>query len=97
MGLPIARIGDSWSGTCSIHGSVTGIIVGGSGLTLDESKQVARVGDQVIATCGHTGQIVTGSGLTLDESKQVARIGDQIAGSTLSGQITTGSSLTMSD
>lgn len=99
MGLPVARLGDSWSGICSAsgHGSVTGTIVSGSALTLDESKQLARVGDQVIASCGHTGQIITGSALTLDESKQVARIGDRIGGSTLFGQIITGSSLTTSD
>jgi uncharacterized Zn-binding protein involved in type VI secretion len=97
MSLPIARAGDIWTGYCSVHGVVSGIISVGSTLTLDESKPVARVGDQVIAFCGHTGTIVAGSTLTLDESKPVARVGDRIAGSNITGTIIGGSTLTNSD
>jgi uncharacterized Zn-binding protein involved in type VI secretion len=98
----IARVGDSFSGHCQVHGNITGTITTGSTLTKDEAKDIARVGDVVTGSCGHKGVIKTGSSLWIDETKAVARVGDTVGignpGDRIdSGTITSGSNLTNSD
>jgi uncharacterized Zn-binding protein involved in type VI secretion len=81
----VARVGDLCRGTC-YHSShiipydTTAVIVEGGRITYaDDDKPVARVGDRVLATCGHYGVIVTGSDTVTAENKHVARVGDSIS------------------
>ena len=68
---------------------MTGFIIT-SGQTMEvENSLVARIGDIVMGSCGHTGIIVTGSPYLILEDQGVARIGDQFSG-TFSGTIVTG-------
>jgi uncharacterized Zn-binding protein involved in type VI secretion len=88
-----ARVTDSVTGTCNAdtnHGSVTGTIVTGSNDVYDQYLPLARIGDLVNFSCGHTGYIVTGSSLVFNNNKAVARIGDQVDGD-VTGTIVSGS------
>ena len=80
---PIARIGDLVSGTCSCHQtpqSVSGVIVAGSGVTTAHGQAVARIGDLVSFSCGHTAIIAAGSGIVFCDGIGVAHIGDSVVG-----------------
>lgn len=82
-GPGVARITDLTFGICSCHKypiSVSGLIISGSGTTFAESLNVARIGDIVRASCGHTGIIITGSGIAFAESIGIARLMDITTG-----------------
>lgn len=90
--MKIARIGDSCSVICSVHGARTGTIITGSTDVLN-GPGIARKGDTVRASCGHTGIITSGSSTVYINGVEVARIGDTIGEGTItSGTITSGSS-----
>lgn len=60
----IARVGDTASGICRSHTqqqSVTGTITTGWGNGSCDGLAIARVGDIVTFSCGHTGIITTGT------------------------------------
>lgn len=87
----IARIGDTFEGYCNIHNAyVTGEIIGGSEDTFGNTKKIARVGDEVLGSCGHTSVIVSGSPDVFVNNIPVARVGDDIDGN-ITGTIITGS------
>ena len=94
----MARVGDSWSGVCfnpehapNIPFPVGGSIITGDGMSIADGRPIARIGDTVKSTCGHTGTIVTGSGCSVFQNDRPgARVGDSTSGD-LVGQITTGS------
>lgn len=77
---PICRLGDSASGTCNIHGPWTGTITTAtSGFTCD-GLPVARIGDSVLASCGHTFFIDSGSSVcTGADGIAIARQGDTVS------------------
>lgn len=79
MSRAVARVGDRTYGTCTCHQNpVTGfgrIVTGSDKLALDD-KPVARLGDIILADCGHEAVIVTASELFLLEDRGVARVGD---------------------
>ena len=78
--MPICRIGDTGSGVCTCgHKTITGVIIEGSPDIFANGAAVARQGDTVLGSCGHTGTIVA-SGSPLPNSIKVARIGDQTVG-----------------
>jgi uncharacterized Zn-binding protein involved in type VI secretion len=88
----VARIGDSCSVICSVHGARTATIITGS-TDVFNGVGIARKGDTVRATCGHTGIITSGSATVFVNGKEVARVGDTIGDGTLtSGTIVSGSS-----
>lgn len=96
MAKPVAREGDSWSGTCShpSHGSpisVTGTITSSDSKFADQSIGVARHGDTVQASCGHTDTIVATTTKLDTQGIYIARVGDTTTGAPLTGQITSGS------
>ena len=94
MSRRIARIGDRTFGSCSVHGSVGGTIVTGSSNNFINDRRIARLGDTVIADCGHDAVIITASSTvfsTLDKGQKVARLGDQVRGSSYIAQIITAS------
>jgi len=76
----VARIGDIGVGYCYVHGSQVGRIVTSSTNVFAENKGVARVGDIVVAGCGHTGVIVKASNTVLTNGRGTARVGDIFAG-----------------
>jgi len=82
-GLGVARLTDITFGVCSCHKypiSVSGVIINGSGKTFAESLNVARIGDIVRASCGHTGIIITGSGIAFADSIGISRLSDITTG-----------------
>lgn len=88
-----ARVTDTVQGTCvanNNHGSVTGVIVTGSNDTFDHDLPIARIGDQVNFSCGHTGYIITGSSIVFVNDIPIARVGDQVSGD-VTGTIVSGS------
>lgn len=79
----IARVGDSTIGTCYAHEdpiTVSGVIVSGEPTVITEGMPTARLGDTVVASCGHTGTIVSGSMKHFCGGMNVARLGDKVAG-----------------
>lgn len=89
----VARIDDPWSGICKCHSppiSVSGKIITGSPDHFSGGPAVARIGDTVKATCGHTGKIVTGSSTNFTNGKGKAYVGSETDGVCLIGKITAG-------
>ena len=81
--MKVARLGDRTQGTCSCH--LVPINVGGSITTASPDVfangiAVARIGDTVLADCGHTGTIVSASPDVYANVKKIARVGDQTEG-----------------
>ena len=79
----IARVGDGTIGTCFAHKdpiTVSGVIVSGDSTTITENMPTARLGDTVVASCGHTGIIVSASTKNFCSGMPVARLGDSVAG-----------------
>lgn len=91
----IARLGDRTLGTCTAHSSpitVGGAIVTASGDTFVNNLPSARLGDKVLADCGHTGLIVTASPTVDDNSRGgVARLGDMIGAGPYTAKIVSAS------
>lgn len=85
-----ARLGDRTVGTCSIHpGTIGGTIITASEDVQANSRGVARLGDTVLADCGHTAVIVTAAALTKANSRGFARLSDLVQGPEYSGTIVT--------
>lgn len=79
----IARLGDKTYGICRCHITpimVRGRIVSASADSFADKRGIARIGDKVIADCGHTGIIVSASILTFANRRGVARLGDKTVG-----------------
>ena len=91
MPKPVARIGDIGIGICKCHDNIrmTGKIIKGDNTRVDLNSPVARIGDTVLADCGHTGVIVTGNFKHVDANSPIARVGDRFEGC-FTGVIITG-------
>ena len=93
MKFGIARIRDITRGTCRVHGRQTGRIIQGSNNILSENgRGMARVGDLVLAECGHTGKIIPGddNSVTVNQ-KSAARVGSRVEGNEYTAIVITGS------
>lgn len=88
--MNISRLGDRCRGNCAVHGAQSGRIVTASSKHFFNGIPVARVGDRVLADCGHTGTIISASPKNFSETFSVARIGDRFSG-IFSGMIIVGS------
>lgn len=88
-----ARLNDKTLGSCTIHGSnIKGTIITGSGDVTVNGRPVARLGDKVIADCGHSAVIITASGTEDSNGKGgTARLNDKVKGDFYSGVIVTAS------
>ena len=78
----VARIMDRTYGVCYAHKrpiTVGGTIITGDPQTNADGLPVSRLGDTVLADCGHTSKIVTGSVPTFSSGIFVARLGDSVA------------------
>ena len=92
MGLPISTLSSVGVGTCSCHESpisVSGIIIQGSGNVLAGGLGCAKIGDIVLAGCGHVGIIVSGASTTLVNGINAATMTSPFVGCFV-GQIVTG-------
>jgi len=81
--MNVARFGDKLKGICTCHRTpipVTATIITASADTFVNGLGVARLGDTVKATCGHTGKIVTCSSTHFANGLGVARLGDSTTG-----------------
>lgn len=95
----VARLNDRTMGSCTEHGGgIGGRIVSGSPDIVVNGRPVARVGDTVIADCGHVAKIVTGSKTVIPNgSPGTARINDRVGRSPYRGKIITSSPDTYAD
>jgi uncharacterized Zn-binding protein involved in type VI secretion len=92
----VARLGDRTKGRCTCHASaidVGGTIVSASPTTTVDMFPVARLGDLILADCGHKAVIVTSSSVTFADGLGVARLGDLGASECYKCTIVTASSL----
>lgn len=79
----LARVGDRTIGTCVCHDvpiTVGGTIIVGSSDTFTNNLPQARLGDTVLADCGHTGTIISASSTVFCNNLGVARLGDTTTG-----------------
>lgn len=91
----VARLGDRTLGTCSVHGiNIGGSIVTASEDTLVNGKPTARLGDHILADCGHVSLIVTSSTNVKANGRGVARLGDLVGAGDYTATIVTASTNT---
>lgn len=77
----IARLDDETYGFCTSHNkNVSGRIITASEDHLTNGRGTARIGDTVLADCGHTGDIVTGKEDQFVNGQGVARLEDTFDG-----------------
>jgi len=79
----IARLGDATMGTCYCHDSpitVGGKIISASEDHLTNGRGTARLGDTVMADCGHTAKIISAKETEFVNGRGVARLGDNFEG-----------------
>lgn len=76
----IARLGDTCTGYCIYHGPQNGVIISASDDTFVTGDGIARLGDYVLADCGHEGVISSASTDTFVNDMGVARLGDSVDG-----------------
>lgn len=89
----VARLGDKCIGSCSVHGAnIIGRIITSSANVAANSTPVARLGDKVLANCGHVATIITAAPRTdSNTSGGTARLGDLVGNSPYKGVIITAS------
>jgi uncharacterized Zn-binding protein involved in type VI secretion len=99
--LPVARVGDLTIGTCTGHKdtlyNVRGKIITGANSDDVNMMGLAKLGDVVLADCGHTAKIITCSGSVYTDMMKIARVGDLVGASPYTGRIVTGESTGISD
>lgn len=80
----VARLGDATIGRCTCHTTtlenVKGTIVSASTDTFANNRGVARLGDLILAECGHYAKIITSSDQAFDNNRGIARLGDRGGG-----------------
>ena len=79
----VARVSDTTFGVCYGHKypiTVTGTIISGDTREITEGMPTARVGDTVMAACGHTGTIISGGYRHICSGFPIARLGDKVVG-----------------
>lgn len=89
----VARLGDKTIGSCEEHGDdIQGTIITASADITANNKPVARLGDKVLAECGHISTIITAGMKTNPNNKGgIARLGDQVGDSPYTAIIITSS------
>ena len=92
----VARLGDKTIGRCTCHKdpieNMPGHIVSASPDTYADHLGVARLGDIILADCGHTAKIITSSSVSFANQLGVARLGDLGGGACYTCKIITASS-----
>jgi len=92
MSRAIARLNDQTMGDCSVHGSnIGGKITSASPNVIVNNRGVARLGDKVLADCGHESEIITASPGRSANQRGVARLNDEVGNSPYTAKIITAS------
>jgi uncharacterized Zn-binding protein involved in type VI secretion len=89
----IARLDDETIGVCYCHDdpiTVSGRIITASDDHYTNGRGTARLGDTVLANCGHTGVIVTSKETEFVNNRGIARLEDEFEGCYI-GKIVTAS------
>jgi uncharacterized Zn-binding protein involved in type VI secretion len=90
----VARVTDRTIGVCVAHTipiTIGGTIIVGSPDVNANNLSVSRIGDTVLADCGHTSVIITGSPDVYANGISVGRLNDQVGGGPYSAIIITAS------
>lgn len=89
----VARLGDKCIGSCKVHGpDIIGTIITASPNVNVNGRQVARLGDKVLANCGHIATIITATTKTDSNNRfGTATLGDKVGASPYEGIIITAS------
>ena len=92
----VARLGDLTYGVCNHPVHIVPLPIGGkiitaSGSVLANNRPVARLGDTVLADCGHSSVIITAAMSVATNIRGTARLGDQIGGGPYSAIVITAS------
>lgn len=92
----VARLNDKTLGNCSVHGpNIQGRIISGSGDVSVNNRATARLGDKVLADCGHVSEIITASGSEgINKKGGTARLNDRVGNSPYTARIITASTNT---
>jgi len=88
-----ARLNDQTLGNCSVHGSnIKGKIISASPNIEVNGRGLARLGDKVLADCGHEAEIITASSTEDPNNKRgTARLNDKVGNSPYEAKIITAS------
>jgi hypothetical protein len=88
-----ARLNDKTIGNCSIHGpNIKGKIITSSPDIDVNGRGLARLGDKVLADCGHVAEIITASSTEDPNNKRgTARLNDKVGNSPYRAKIITAS------
>jgi hypothetical protein len=82
--MQIATITSIGTGVCWCHDDspidMVGMLITGASRTESEGKLMSRVGDIVLANCGHIGMMITGSVKIETEGRQQCKVADQFMG-----------------
>lgn len=81
--MKLARNGDGTDGICYAHDPslhTGGHIQATAVKSSSSGKRIARLGDPVLADCGHYGHISTASTVVIVEGIRAARLGDHTTG-----------------
>lgn len=92
----VARLNDLTDGICYDPSHLVPLPIGGriitaSGNTTDNNRPVARLGDTVLADCGHTSIIITAAPTVTTNSRGTARINDLVGSGPYDARIITAS------
>lgn len=95
----VARLADLTDGVCyhPVHLvplPIGGKIITASGDTIDNNRPVARLGDTVLADCGHTSIIITAAPTVTTNSRGTARLNDLVGSGPYIARIITASTNT---
>lgn len=100
MAQPVARIGDTVTIGCSVHGTVSGTLQTGSPTTKADGIAVCRLNDTGVLSCGHPFKVISSSAVSSADGIHIARVTDQVqitSGASGTGTIVTGSPTTSSN
>ena len=95
MARGVAKVGDRTYGTCTAH--ITPITTGGTITTgsptiVVNDQPCARLGDIVLADCGHTSVITSASSIVIGDEPPIARINDTVGNGPYTATIISASS-----
>lgn len=81
MSRGVARVDDRTYGTCTAHLTpitTGGTITSGSPTIVVNDRAAARLGDIVVADCGHTSEITSASSTVIGDEPPIARLDDTV-------------------
>jgi uncharacterized Zn-binding protein involved in type VI secretion len=95
----VARVGDSCTLSCQVHGTVSGPFFEGVGNATADGLNIVLVGHRGTASCGHTYRATSGSTIASINGIPLVRVGDPVQFIDVSGTgvVVTGSPVVLSN